>query len=60
MRDQEIGLRKAMMGWEEAAGEARKAKEEVMQLKKKIEEGKERERIVGERLDGVMVRQTGD
>lgn len=60
MRDQEVGLRKAMMGWEEAAGEVRKAKEEVTQLKKKIEEGKERERIVGERLDGVTVRQTGD
>lgn len=58
MRDQDIGLRKAKMGWEEAAGEARKAKEEVAQLKKKIEEGKQRERMVGERLDGVMVRQT--
>lgn len=56
MRDQEIGLKKAMMGWEEAAGEAKKAKEEAAMLKKKVEEGKERERKVGERLDGVMVR----
>ena len=56
-REQEIGLKKAIMGWEEAAAEARKAKDEVAQLKKKIEEGKERERMVGNRLDGVMVRQ---
>ena len=60
MRDQEIGLRKAMMGWEEAAGEARKAKEEVAGLKKKVEEGKDRERMVSERLDGIMVRRTDD
>lgn len=49
-------LKRAVLGREEAEADVRRYKEDVRLLKKQIEEGKDRERRVGERLETVMVR----
>lgn len=51
----DAALKRAMLGREEAETEMRRYKEEVKGLRKSIEEGKERERRVGERLETLMV-----
>lgn len=51
----DAALKRAMLGREEAEVELRKHKEELRALRKAVEEGKERERRVGERLETVMV-----
>lgn len=59
----DAALKRAVLGREEAEAEVRKYKDdihkykdEVRTLKKEIEEGRHRERKVGERLETVMVR----
>ena len=54
-KDNEAALKRAVLGREEAEGEARRLKEENRLLRKDVEEGRARERKVGERLEGVMV-----
>lgn len=54
-RDNEAALKRAVLGREEAESEARRLKEEGDALRREIEEGRGRERRVGERLEGVMV-----
>lgn len=51
----DAALKRAMLGREEAESEMRRFREEARLLRKQIEEGKERERRVGERLETVMV-----
>lgn len=51
----DAALKRAMLGREEAETEMRRYREEARLLKKQVEEGKERERRVGERLEAVMV-----
>ena len=55
-KDNEAALRRAVVGREEAEGETRRLKEESRLLRNEIEEGRSRERRVGERVEGVMVR----
>ncbi|KAH6606704.1 pap2 superfamily [Trichoderma cornu-damae] len=50
----DAALKRAMVGREEAEAEMRRLKEEGRVLRQDIEEGKERERRVGERLETVM------
>ncbi|ETS79343.1 hypothetical protein PFICI_09196 [Pestalotiopsis fici W106-1] len=50
----DAALKRAMLGREEAESEMRRFREEARLLRKQIEEGKERERRVGERLETVM------
>ncbi|KAK0705566.1 hypothetical protein B0H67DRAFT_594406 [Lasiosphaeris hirsuta] len=50
----DAALKRAMLGREEAESDMRRYRDEVKILKKQIEEGKERERRVGERLETVM------
>lgn len=54
-RTADAALKRAMLGREEAEAELRKLREETRSLHKAVEEGKERERRVGERLETVMV-----
>lgn len=54
-RKHEAELRRAQIGREEAESDARRFKEEVRRLKRDSEEGRERERKVGKRLEAVMV-----
>lgn len=51
----DAALKRAMLGREEAETEMRRYKEEVKALQRAIEEGKDRERRVGERLETLMV-----
>lgn len=51
----DAALKRAMLGREEAESEMRRYREEARQLRKQVDEGKERERRVGERLETVMV-----
>lgn len=51
----DAALKRAMLGREEAEVELRKVRDELRSLRKAVEEGKERERRVGERLETVMV-----
>lgn len=51
----DAALKRAMLGREEAEGEMRRYRDEARLLRKQLEEGKERERRVGERLETVMV-----
>lgn len=51
----DAALKRAMVGREEAEAEMGKLREENAKLRKSIEEGKDRERKVGERLETVMV-----
>ncbi|KKP03861.1 hypothetical protein THAR02_04010 [Trichoderma harzianum] len=50
----DAALKRAMLGREEAEAEMRRIKDEAGALRREIEEGKERERRVGERLETVM------
>ncbi|KAK3293602.1 uncharacterized protein B0H64DRAFT_364322 [Chaetomium fimeti] len=50
----DAALKRAMLGREEAEAEARRYRDEVMVLRKEVEEGKKNERKVGERLEAVM------
>lgn len=54
----DAALKRAMLGREEAEADLRRYKEELKSMRKAIEEGKERERRVGERLETVMVSPT--
>lgn len=51
----DAALKRAMLGREEAEAEMRRLKEEARVLRQDIEEGQERERRVGERLETVLV-----
>lgn len=51
----DAALKRAMLGREEAESEMRRFREDVRILKRKVEEGQDRERKVGERLESVMV-----
>lgn len=51
----DAALKRAMLGREEAEAELRRYRDEARALRKHVEEGKERERRVGERLETVMV-----
>lgn len=51
----DAALKRAMLGREEAESDMRRYKDEVKVLRKAIEEGKDRERRVGERLETLMV-----
>lgn len=51
----DAALKRAMLGREEAESEMRRYREETRGLRRQIDEGKERERRVGERLESVMV-----
>lgn len=51
----DAALKRAMLGREEAESEMRRYREETRALRRQVEEGKERERRVGERLENVMV-----
>lgn len=53
-RDNEAALKRAVVGREEAEGETRRLREECRTLRREIEEGRGRERRVGERLEGVI------
>lgn len=55
-KSQDAALKRAVLGREEAEAEARRYKDELRALKKQLEEGRDRERRVGERLETVMVR----
>lgn len=52
----DAALKRAMLGREEAEGEARRYKDECKVLRVQLEKGKEREQRVSERLETVMVR----
>ena len=54
-KDNEAALKRAVLGREEAENEARRLKEENRVLRLDVEEGRARERKVGERLEGMMV-----
>lgn len=54
-RTADAALKRAMMGREEAESEMRRYRDEARSLRKHAEEGKDRERKVGERLEDVMV-----
>jgi seryl-tRNA synthetase len=51
----DAALKRAVLGREEAEAEMKRLKEEARVLRQEIEEGKERERRVGERLETIMV-----
>jgi hypothetical protein len=51
----DAALKRAMLGREEAESEMRRYRDEVRALRRQVDEGKERERRVGERLEAVMV-----
>ncbi|KAL6864177.1 hypothetical protein J3F83DRAFT_766731 [Trichoderma novae-zelandiae] len=50
----DAALKRAMLGREEAEAEIRRLKDDARDLRQEIDEGKERERRVGERLETVM------
>ena len=54
-KDNEAALKRAVVGREEAESETRRLREENRELKKDVEEGRIRERRVGERVETVMV-----
>ncbi len=51
----DAALKRAMLGREEAEADMRRYREDVRVLRKQLDEGRERERKVGERLESVMV-----
>lgn len=51
----DAALKRAVVGREEAESEMRRYRDEARILRRQVEEGKERERKVGERLESVMV-----
>lgn len=52
----DAALKRAMLGREEAEAEMRRYRDEARMLRKMVEESKDRERRVAERLEAVMVR----
>lgn len=54
-KDSEAALNRAVMGREEAENESRRLRETNDALRREVEEGRGRERRVGERLESVMV-----
>ena len=54
-KDNEAALQRAVLGREEAESETRRVKEECSVIRKENEEGRRRERRVGERLETLMV-----
>lgn len=54
-KQNDAALKRAMVGREEAESEMRRYRDEARILRRQVEEGKERERKVGERLESVMV-----
>ncbi|KAH8156484.1 hypothetical protein CIB48_g11762 [Xylaria polymorpha] len=50
----DAALKRAMIGREEAESEMRRYREEARALRRQVDEGRERERKVGERLETVM------
>ena len=54
-KDHEASLQRAVLGREQAESDSRKLREENRILRMQVEEGKARERRVGERIEGVMV-----
>ncbi|KAK3990747.1 hypothetical protein QBC44DRAFT_61160 [Cladorrhinum sp. PSN332] len=50
----DAALKRAMLGREEAEADMRRYRDEARSLRKAVEEGRERERKVGERLETVM------
>ncbi|KAI0388738.1 hypothetical protein F5Y17DRAFT_181074 [Xylariaceae sp. FL0594] len=50
----DAALKRAMVGREEAESEMRRYRDEARALRKQVEEGRERERRVGERLETIM------
>ena len=55
IRRHEAELRRAQIAREEAESDVRRLREEARRLKREADEGRERERKVGKRLDFVMV-----
>ena len=55
----EAAVKRAILGREEAESEVRRYREEVRKFQRLLEEGKDRERKVGERLEAVMVSKRG-
>lgn len=55
----DAALKRAMLGREEAESEMRRYRDEKRLLQREVEEGRERERKVAERLEAYMVRQFG-
>lgn len=53
-------LKRAILGREEAEVEMRRLRDEITQLQSAVDQGKDRERKVGERLETVMVRRLGE
>ncbi|KAL1855388.1 hypothetical protein Daus18300_011106 [Diaporthe australafricana] len=53
-KNADAALKRAVLGREEAEAEVRKYRDDVRALKKEVEEGRNRERKVGERLETVM------
>lgn len=51
----DAALKRAMLGREEAESDMRRYREEARMLRKQVEEGKERERRVCERLETIQV-----
>lgn len=54
-RTNDAALKRAMLGREEAESEMRRYRDEARSLRKEVQEGKDRERKVGVRLENVMV-----
>lgn len=54
-RTNDAALKRAMLGREEAESEMRRYRDEARALRKEVQEGKDRERKVGVRLENVMV-----
>lgn len=54
-RTNDAALKRAMLGREEAESEMRRYRDEARLLRKEVQEGKDRERKVGVRLENVMV-----
>jgi len=52
----DAALKRAQIGREEAEAEMRRYRDEARMLRKQVEEGKDRERRIAERLEAVMVR----
>jgi hypothetical protein len=55
----DAALKRAMLGREEAESEMRRYRDEKRVLQREVEEGKDRERKVAERLEAYMVRPFG-
>ncbi|KAL5349391.1 hypothetical protein ACLOAV_005682 [Pseudogymnoascus australis] len=53
-RTNDAALKRAMLGREEAESEMRRYRDEARSLRKEVQEGKDRERKVGVRLENVM------